>query len=306
MSTARSDSWADDDDGEFTSGSSRRHNDGGQRDDRSGGYGGGYGGGSRYDRHDGGGGRGGGRGGRNGGAGHREPVPFPTEAPYTAFVGNLPKNMIQGDLDRIFEGLSIKSSRLGTDHETGAFKGFAFVEFETSDMLRSALDTNDMEIDGQRVRINVAAPPGDRGNRGGRGGVSRGGRGGHGHGGHGGHDQGDRYPSDRYDRYGGDSDHHSGGRGGFRGGRGGYGGGGERRYGGQGDKYGRGDSARTTESGTIGTVPAAERPRLNLAPRSVTAAPGELASTSTATSSTKVDPFGGAKPRDEKKFEKST
>ncbi|XP_063298923.1 nucleolin [Pelobates fuscus] len=139
----------------------------------------------------------------------------------TLFVKGLSEDTTEETLKEAFDG-SI-NARIVTDRDTGASKGFGFVDFSSAEDAKAAKDAmEDGEIDGSRVTLDFAKPKGD-GQRGGRGGFGRGGFGGRGGGGRGG--------------FGGRG---GGGRGGFggrgRGGFGGRGGGGGFRGGNQGKK----------------------------------------------------------------------
>ncbi|XP_072164111.1 eukaryotic translation initiation factor 4H-like [Diadema setosum] len=296
-----------------------------------GGYsgGGGGGGGGRYNdggRYGGGGGGGGVGGDRGGG---RSGANFPTAPPYTAYVGNLPDDSVQGDLDHIFENLSIRNIRLVHDKDTGKFKGFCYVEFEDGDTLKEALELDGAIYDGRKLRVDIAE---GRKNRrdGQRGGYSGGGRGGGSRGGYGGNRDGERggyrgggsggYENSgggggwddrrggyggygggggRRDRgYGGGGGGFDGGRGGFDGGRGGSDGGRDRGYGG-GRGRRDGDFNRPPRQREEFREPTAEevaqRPKLKLAPRTVKEPVGQEVD-----SSKRSAIFGTGKPREEK------
>jgi hypothetical protein len=61
---------------------------------------------------------------------------------YVAFVGNLPVDIIQGDIDIIFKNYTIKNVRMVRDRETDKFRGYCYVTFETQEMLNQALNLN--------------------------------------------------------------------------------------------------------------------------------------------------------------------
>ncbi|OQV17532.1 putative Eukaryotic translation initiation factor 4H [Hypsibius exemplaris] len=334
-----------------------------------------YQGRQEYSRqHSGGGGRDAGYGGAPRGGGGSGNV-VPDEPPYIAFVGNLPYNIMQSDVEMIFKDQKVKSVRMMRDRETDEFKGNAFVEFVDRQSLIEGIAFHGAILEDRALRVDVAQPRGE-GGRGGRGGGDRGGpRGGGGSSvgrngpnrggprdggfsndnyGGGGGGRNDNYGGGRNDQRGGSSYGHNqqGGRSSFgdrggapsyrdgQGGGGGYdgghrGGGGfqDRRSGGGqyqdqgrsgggggysqrqgGDYHSRGgdrggyggghDRPRYNDRGAqdfqdlkpADPADAANRPKLNLQPRTVSVPVGQLAELSESAKSI----FGGAKPREAK------
>ncbi|CAI5444150.1 unnamed protein product [Caenorhabditis angaria] len=187
---------------------------------------------------------------------------------FKAYVGNLPYDAIASDVETIlahcdFDEETIRKFdiHLVHDREDGRFKGFGYVTFLDEDQLNKALQTlNGTDFDGRTLKVNRATQR-DRGNRNGGNGGGRSGGGQHGG-----------------ERRGGDGRGGRGG-GGFRGGNrdGGHRDGGRNRHNRKSQSDEHEGERRKSENGDAAppSGPPAERPRLNLAPR--TTDPAELA-----------------------------
>ncbi|EDV90583.1 probable serine/threonine-protein kinase clkA [Drosophila grimshawi] len=102
----------------------------------------------------------------------------PNDPPFIAFVGNLPKGLVQGDVMKIFEDFEVKNVRLIKDRETDEFKGYGYVEFTTLDQLKRALSRNGrIKLDNLSapLRIDIADHRRQSGSGGGPGGGAGGG-----------------------------------------------------------------------------------------------------------------------------------
>lgn len=148
------------------------------------------------------------------------------------FVGGLAWATSDEGLREAFESFGeVTEAKVILDRDTGRSRGFGFVGFADDAAAEQAVAGMDgSELDGRKIRVNVAE---DRPRSGGFGGGGGGGRGGFGGGGRGGDRGGDRGFGGGGGRGG------RGGGGGGRGGdRGGYGGGGDRGgYGGGGGRW---------------------------------------------------------------------
>lgn len=85
------------------------------------------------------------------------------------FVGNLDFATTKEQLETLFSEIGpVKDAFLPQDRATGRPRGFAFIEFETSDQAEKAIEKfNGHELAGRPLRVNAAEdrPAGGRGPR---------------------------------------------------------------------------------------------------------------------------------------------
>ena len=93
------------------------------------------------------------------------------------YVGNLPYQTTEADLQTLFEGSGqVASINVVRDRATGQARGFAFVEMSDSEGAQKAIKELDRhEYSGRNLTVNEAKPMAPRGggNNGGGGGFGR-------------------------------------------------------------------------------------------------------------------------------------
>jgi RNA recognition motif-containing protein len=85
------------------------------------------------------------------------------------FVGSLPFKMTEDELQGLFaEYGNVVSAKIIIDRELGRSRGFGFVEFESDDEAKAAIDgLNGKDVDGRALVVSEARPQAPRENRGG-------------------------------------------------------------------------------------------------------------------------------------------
>ena len=80
--------------------------------------------------------------------------------PVNIYVGNLPFQATNGDLETLFSTHgAVQSANVISDRETGRSRGFGFVEMDDDNEARKAIDELDgHDLNGRRLRVNEARP----------------------------------------------------------------------------------------------------------------------------------------------------
>lgn len=76
------------------------------------------------------------------------------------FVGNLPFNVQESDLEALFQQAGrVKSVSLPVDRETGRKRGFGFVEMDNPQQANEAIfQLNNTVVEGRTIVVNLARP----------------------------------------------------------------------------------------------------------------------------------------------------
>ncbi len=76
------------------------------------------------------------------------------------YVGNLPYNYTNSDLEELFQGKGqVASAQVIMDRDTGRSRGFGFVEMANDEEGRAAIsEFNGQEVAGRRLNVNEARP----------------------------------------------------------------------------------------------------------------------------------------------------
>ncbi len=86
------------------------------------------------------------------------------------YVGNLSYDSGQLELENFFSQYGeVKEVKLISDRETGRSKGFGFVTFATVDAANASLKADGTELQGRKIRVNIANDEGQRSGGGGAG-----------------------------------------------------------------------------------------------------------------------------------------
>jgi RNA recognition motif-containing protein len=80
------------------------------------------------------------------------------------YVGNLPFSTSENDLSELFgEHGTVISAKIIIDRMTGRSKGFGFVEMESDDEAKVAIEALDQkEFQGRTIKVNEAKPREER------------------------------------------------------------------------------------------------------------------------------------------------
>eukprot|EP00659_Diplonema_papillatum_P015835 gene15835-24197_t len=87
------------------------------------------------------------------------PIQWPDKPPFTAFVGNFAFEVTESDLVEFFEGA--KNARVMRQGDQS--KGYGYVEFNTVQDLKEAVERSDEVYKGRKIRVDVTDPKDSKG-----------------------------------------------------------------------------------------------------------------------------------------------